>query len=576
MCDLAIIGYEVQPSSITPGYWQLELNLASSAPPIKRSFIAGPQKGAIEPVPAGLSMAYNLAAGSYTLLLEDDAGCTLTERLYIGPTIYGCTDPDADNYDPNATDDNGSCFFSQRLKLVAGLPELAPLGVPLVAAFASASVAGAGAAPATCLLDLGNMGEVAGVQLRVNGYLFTSGPLIVPGRFRDASSLVDALRSQPALAAGYTFSVPVLTQVLITARTPGLPGTPEVSTSNASLIGITSTPGVAGLHSQRRLRWGCYVEVMAGCGNVFGGPVDKATAQLAQRIPLDYRASNRYEFDIAPALRQFTGHAYTKADGTCPDRLVSYFLRFGEEYADSATGLRRARSTYESSIAWGLEAMEVPAPVADLRLLTARPQPWGVAVGDLVPVVMLGKPTPGALLVLRSRLATTRATTELVLAKPMATGVVNQSGGNKLTPPASTLAGQLMVGDAVLASLKFGATGPALTFVNRQGGTDTVRFGGSQDDTTKRTAATYTNTAGPQNQSAELALPTRLYSGLLDYPTWDWLRRELGTSPAAWLETDAGSVPVLLSDVATDSDARIGEYSLTVDYTLAPVRGLSN
>jgi hypothetical protein len=197
MCDLAIIGYEVQPSSITAGYWQLELNLFSSAPPIKRSFIAGPNTGVIQPVAAGISYAYNMVAGTYTLLLEDEAGCTVTERIYVGPTIYGCTDPDADNYDPNATDDNGSCFFSQRLKLVGALPELAPLGVPLVAAFASAGVAGAGAAPATCLLNLGNLGEVAGVQLRVNGYLFTSGPLIVPGRFRDASSLVDALRSQP-------------------------------------------------------------------------------------------------------------------------------------------------------------------------------------------------------------------------------------------------------------------------------------------------------------------------------------------------------------------------------------------
>jgi hypothetical protein len=576
MCDLAIVGYEVQPSTITPGYWQLELNLASSAPPIRRSFIAGPNTGVIQPAAAGISYAYNMVAGTYTLLLEDDAGCTLTERIYVGPKILGCTNPDADNYDPNATDDNGSCFFSQRLKLVADLPELAPLGVPLLTAFTSAAVPGAVAAPATCLLNLGNLGEVAGVQLRVNGYLFTSGPLIVPGRFRDASSLVDALRSQPALAASYTFSVPVLTQVLITSRTPGLPGTPEVSTSNAALLSIMSTPGIAGLHSQRRLRWGCYVEVWAGCGKVFGGPVDKATAQLAQRIPLDYRASNRYEFDIAPALRQFTGHAYPKGDGSCPDRLVSYFLRFGEEYADSATGLRRARSTYESAIAWGLEAIEVPAPVASLRLLTARPQPWAVAAGDLVPICVLGKPDAGARLLIRTRLATTRGTTELVLDKAMATGVVNRGGGNKLAPPDGTLSGQLLVGGAVLAALKFGATGPALRFVNRQGGEDTVRFSGSQDDTTKRTAATYTNTAGPQNQSAELALPTKLYSGLLDYATWDWLRRELGTSPAAWLETDAGSVPVLLSDVATDSDARIGEYSLTVDYTLAPVRGLSN
>jgi hypothetical protein len=29
------------------------------------------------------------------------------------PTIFGCTDPLANNYNPNATVDDGSCFYGQ-------------------------------------------------------------------------------------------------------------------------------------------------------------------------------------------------------------------------------------------------------------------------------------------------------------------------------------------------------------------------------------------------------------------------------------------------------------------------------
>ncbi len=519
--------------------------------------------------------------GTYDAFLYDAAPAaqrfdTLQFSVKINPaplSVRGCTDPDADNYDPLATVDNGSCNYTVRV-LAADLPELAPLGVPLRVALRSAAVVGAVAAPATALLELANLGTAIGVQVRVNGYLFSSGPVIVPGRFRDAASLVAALRAQPVLAAGYEFSQPAPTQVLVRARTPGLPGTPTVTTSDATLLSITSTPGVAGLHSERRLRWGCYVEVWAGCGNVFGGPVDKKTAVLAQRLPLDYRAGNSYEFDIASVLRQFTGHAYPLADGSCPDRLVSYFLRYGEEYADSPTDLRRPRSTYESPVAWGLEAMEVPAPVGGLRVLSARPSPWQVALGDRLPVAVLAPPASAAALVLRSRLATTRATTDAQLARPVALGVVTQ--GNVLAAPAGTLAGQLRLGGSVLAKLDFVAKGQLLTFVNRQGGTDSVRFSGLPDENSKRTAASYTNSAGPQNLAAEQALPTRLNSGRLDRATWDWLRRELGTSPTAWLDTPDGALAVMITDVVPDPDAKTGEYYLAVDYQPAPVRGLSN
>jgi hypothetical protein len=530
-------------------------------------------------------VATNLPPGTFMATVYDASPAKLpsfntpTFTVNALPVVRGCTDPGADNYDPAATDDNGTCVYSPHLTLV-DLPELAPVGVPLLATLTSAAVPGAVPALAIVLFDLSGLGSTAGVKVRVNGYLFTSGPLMLPDRFTDAPSLFDALLATPALAASYTITQPTPTTVLLTATVPGVPGAPLATTSDATRVSLSTRAGTPELWSQNRVDWACYVEVWAGCGTVYGGPVDKKTAKLAQRVPLGYRADNAYTFDIAPALRGFTGHAYPQADGSCPDRLVSYFLRFGEEFAD-ATGRRRPRTTYESAVAWGLEAMEVPAEVGGLRLLSARPMPWVVGVGEKVPACLLGKPNPDARTLLRYRLATSRATTDVLPGHLVATGTVTQ-GGDKLRAAPGALSGELQVSDTgstpgpVLATLTFGAGGRRLTFVNRQGGFDTVSLSGNQDENSKRTAATFTNTAGPQNLSAEQALTSKLYSGLLDAETWNWLRRELAVSPAVWVESDAGPVPVLLADLATESDTIKGEYSLSVDLTLAPVRGLSS
>lgn len=504
--------------------------------------------------------------------------------------VPGCTDPDADNYDPAATQDDGSCAYSPRLALAAPLPELAPVGVPLVVVLGSLPVAGAAPAPASVLIDLSALpapgtSPALTAWVRVDGYLFTYGPLIVPGRFADAPSLLAALQAQPVLVASYLLVAVGTTGVRITAREPGLPATPTVLTGGNGLAAITlaATPGEAALHSQRRQRWGCYLEVWAGCGSVFGGPVDKTTAVLAQRLPLDYRPDNLYSFDLAPALSQFTGHAYPLADGSCPDRLVSYFVRYGEVYTDPVSGLRTSPArSYESPVCWGIEAMELPGRLrSGAYLLSARPGPWAVAVGDRVPAWLLSKPNPALRNVVRYRLATARATTDYQPGHDVATGQVTQAG-DRLRVAAGALSGELLLRDTVLdteesvVKLVFGATGQLLTFVNRQGGFDTQYFDGTADPGSKRTAAGFTNTAGPQQLTAEAAQPTRLTSGLLDFATWAWLRRELTTSPAAWLETSLGAVPVRLTDVALEGDPLTGIYSATVDYETDPVRGLSN
>ena len=54
-----------------------------------------------------------LCSGAYTLILTDTVGCTIDTTIIIGSQpIYGCTDPNAYNYDPTATVDDGTCMYS--------------------------------------------------------------------------------------------------------------------------------------------------------------------------------------------------------------------------------------------------------------------------------------------------------------------------------------------------------------------------------------------------------------------------------------------------------------------------------
>lgn len=46
-----------------------------------------------------------------TLIASDNSGCADTTSIAIIVTPCGCTDPEATNYDPNALQDDGSCFY---------------------------------------------------------------------------------------------------------------------------------------------------------------------------------------------------------------------------------------------------------------------------------------------------------------------------------------------------------------------------------------------------------------------------------------------------------------------------------
>ena len=53
-----------------------------------------------------------LGVGSYTVTITDCNGCVGSETFFVTASIdLGCTDPLADNYDPSANQDDGSCLY---------------------------------------------------------------------------------------------------------------------------------------------------------------------------------------------------------------------------------------------------------------------------------------------------------------------------------------------------------------------------------------------------------------------------------------------------------------------------------
>ena len=53
----------------------------------------------------------NLCAGTYSVVIIDNVGCTIEDTVYMN-VVPGCMDPTALNYDPLATVDDGSCTYS--------------------------------------------------------------------------------------------------------------------------------------------------------------------------------------------------------------------------------------------------------------------------------------------------------------------------------------------------------------------------------------------------------------------------------------------------------------------------------
>lgn len=62
------------------------------------------------------SLTINLPPGDYQLKATDQAGCVQKQAVnvpaYAKPAVRGCTDPAANNYNPDATQDDGSCAYT--------------------------------------------------------------------------------------------------------------------------------------------------------------------------------------------------------------------------------------------------------------------------------------------------------------------------------------------------------------------------------------------------------------------------------------------------------------------------------
>ena len=68
--------------------------------------------GQWDPVAVSDTNTNNVVVFTANIPVGGPAGGFVTSDLAFGGTVYGCTDPTATNYDPNATIDNGSCFIA--------------------------------------------------------------------------------------------------------------------------------------------------------------------------------------------------------------------------------------------------------------------------------------------------------------------------------------------------------------------------------------------------------------------------------------------------------------------------------
>lgn len=533
------------------------------------------------------------------------ASFVVTVLPFVSSLPAVCRDPEADNYnsDPTRASNPALCVFTPRMTLLAAIPPLVANGRPILIETRSAEIAGNLPAAADAFIDLVNLGSAADVALYVNGYRLSSGPGLLPTNFSDAESLSEALNAISPLVADYIIRVNRVGSVRITARAVGTPFDITLSTSAPALITLVSLAGMNQYRSQLRERWGTFLEIWTGApetnpsifsdlyedayrdryGRIISGGSGAPAPVLAQRIEMDYRADNRYQFDIAAALRQFTGHAYPAADGSCPDRLTSYFLKYGETYA-TPDSIRRQRNVYVSPVGWALDAVEIVAPFAGSSyLLSKRPAPWRSFGASAAPTVLLGNAPAETFY--GSQLSRSRFDgSSSIQAGP----VVAQGRVTRLPLSAAFLAEQMsasvsiaapVVGLIEVAQLDLlSSAGQRITFANGQGGFDTIVFEGTREEITKRSSATYATTVGTGVRSAQLPEAFRLNSGLLTRAEWLWLRRELGNSPATWLETADGPQPVALTAFAAEADELLGLYTITIDCDpqLAEIIGLTN
>ena len=118
-CDLALTNLVTTRPATTGGLGYLDFIASTTHGPVQVvvTAVPGNQYVTSQAVPGdGTVQRLSIGPGDYLLSATDQASCSTSQLFAIGdyavPPVLGCTDPNATNYDPNATQDNGSCEYA--------------------------------------------------------------------------------------------------------------------------------------------------------------------------------------------------------------------------------------------------------------------------------------------------------------------------------------------------------------------------------------------------------------------------------------------------------------------------------
>lgn len=503
--------------------------------------------------------------------------------------VYGCTNPEASNYDPAATVDNGSCILPERLTIDA-LPELAVVGNSIAATLHSVTT-GQEPRKATATLVLGAVGYAT--QLTVNGQLFTFSLSPELGQFYDADTLAQAFFDNEYVSTRYVISQPAAGQVALTALVQGSAFTPDITVSDETIT-VSVTPGVDAFRSQTKKSWGCYLEVW-GCAGVYGENVSKQSAELLERSELLYAPGNTYAFDIASVLRLHTGHSLF-SEG---DRLKPYFLRYGEVYSPDGLAVRRRYPVGESGVLWGLEGAlplsslnEVRAPLLLNRQLDGAVPLHGGAYAEALYILAApegqlkltvdftrfdGSTVREVLLTTQPAGGVQRLSLQQVFSRAHALSTAGRVASCAITA-------DLTLGQAasVLGVMRYSFTLPTgrercLVFLTSLAAYEAVWITGLTEPAVGRSVQAYragtpnnatTSSRNTKVQRVNLRPSERFHSGLLSRQAFEFLSTELAASPEVYLYEAGAYTACQLTDI--DARAEVVEHEYYLSFSLEP------
>lgn len=513
-----------------------------------------------------------------------------TECGYVPPEppepVYGCMDPEALNYDPSATVDNGLCDYP--IRMTAALPPaLAVAGNPITAELRSGET-GRAASKAVAELTVGALAEGSSVSINGSTFRFALNPR--PGEFYDALTLSEALLEEPALTGLYD-----ITQsgsvVRLEALQTGSAYTPVITITGGGLTQAV-TPGVDALRSQTKKEWGCYVELWA-CSGTYGLEVSKDTAVMVERLERLYAPGNSYRFGLEATLRRNLRHSlFTEGD-----RLQAYFVRYGEMYLPEGKRQVKRFPLGESQVLWALEGAlplqaqnDVQAPLLLNRCQSLSLPLHAGAYAEALYVLQSGiRLTVGAAFIAydgsetqETVIDTTPAGGVAKLAlQPVLTRAYQLHNTKRLVKVELTVKAYLGAAETTLGTMAIKVLEPAprlrcLAFLTSLGAYETFWLQGYSEPASKRSVQLYgrgmvdiptTSTRTTGVRKVDLQRLEKLQTGLLDRLAFEFVSSELGTSPEVYEYTESTYNACNISDMAMDASATEAEYyvSLTLE-----------